>query len=69
MVSGIDFSEEAITTARALAEVLCIPVTFIHCNLYDFPQLLTGEFDVIFTSYGVLGWLPDLSAAAPGWCR
>jgi SAM-dependent methyltransferase len=62
-VTGIDFSEEAITTARALAEELRIPATFIQCNLYDLPQHLTGQFDVIFTSYGVLGWLPDIA----GW--
>ena len=60
IVTGIDFSEEAIKTARALAEELSIPATFIHSNLYDLPQRLTGQFDVIFTSYGVLGWLPDL---------
>jgi len=63
IVTGIDFSEEAITTARALADELRIPATFIHCNLYDLPQHLTGQFDVIFTSYGVLGWLPDIA----GW--
>jgi 2-polyprenyl-3-methyl-5-hydroxy-6-metoxy-1,4-benzoquinol methylase len=60
IVTGIDFSEEAITTAHALAEELNIPATFIHSNLYDLPQHLTGRFDVIFTSYGVLAWLPDL---------
>ncbi|HSF30977.1 MAG TPA: class I SAM-dependent methyltransferase [Candidatus Tectomicrobia bacterium] len=60
IVTGIDFSEEAITTARALSEELGIPATFVQSNLYDLPQNLTGQFDIIFTSYGVLGWLPDL---------
>jgi SAM-dependent methyltransferase len=59
-VTGVDFSEDAITTACALAEELRIPATFIQSNLYDLPQHLTGQFDVIFTSYGVLTWLPDL---------
>jgi 2-polyprenyl-3-methyl-5-hydroxy-6-metoxy-1,4-benzoquinol methylase len=59
-VTGIDFSEEAITTARALAAELGIQATFILSNIYDLPQHLTGQFDVVFTSYGVLGWLPDL---------
>lgn len=60
IVTGVDFSEEAITTARALAEELGIQATFIQSNLYDLSQNLTGQFDVVFASYGVLGWLPDL---------
>ena len=59
-VTGADFSEEAITAARALAAEVGIQATFVHSNLYDLPQHLTGQFDVVFTSYGVLGWLPDL---------
>lgn len=35
------------------------------CNLYDLPQHLAGQFDVVFTSHGVLGWLPDLA----GWAQ
>jgi SAM-dependent methyltransferase len=60
IVTGIDFSEEAIETARTLAAEVGIHATFVHSNLYDFPQHLTGQFDVIFTSYGVLSWLPGL---------
>jgi 2-polyprenyl-3-methyl-5-hydroxy-6-metoxy-1,4-benzoquinol methylase len=48
IVTGIDFAEEAITTARALAEELGIHATFIQSNLYDLPQNLTGQFDVVF---------------------
>lgn len=59
-VTGIDLSEKAIAYARQLADDMRIPATFIQTNLYDLPQALTGQFDVIFTSYGVLGWLPDL---------
>ena len=60
--TGTDFSEEAITAARALATELHLHATFVHSDLYDLPQHLTGQFDVVFTSYGVLGWLPDLKA-------
>jgi 2-polyprenyl-3-methyl-5-hydroxy-6-metoxy-1,4-benzoquinol methylase len=60
IVTGIDFSEEGIKAARTLAAEVGIPATFIQCNLYDLPQQLTGQFDVVFTSHGVLGWLPDL---------
>jgi SAM-dependent methyltransferase len=33
---------------------------FICCNLYDLPQHLDKRYDIVFASYGVVGWLPDL---------
>lgn len=62
LVSGVDFSEEAIATARQLAEELQLPATFICSNVYDLlnHKELAGKFDIVFTSYGVIGWLPDL---------
>jgi SAM-dependent methyltransferase len=60
-VTGIDFSGEAIAQARALSEELDIPARFIQSNLYELPDVLEEEFDVVFTSYGVLGWLPDVA--------
>ena len=59
-VTGADFSEEAITAARALAGRMGVPARFIHSDLYELPSKLDGRFDVVFTSHGVLGWLPDL---------
>jgi SAM-dependent methyltransferase len=46
--------------ARQLSDELDIPAEFICSNLYELPQALEAEFDVVFTSYGVLPWLPDL---------
>jgi len=59
-VTGIDFSERAITYARDLAAQMQLSATFIQTDLYDLPQHLAGQFDVVFTSHGVLGWLPDM---------
>jgi SAM-dependent methyltransferase len=59
-VTGVDFSERAIELARSLSEELGIPARFICSDIYDLPEALSGEFDIVFTSYGVLGWLPDL---------
>ncbi|WNJ18866.1 class I SAM-dependent methyltransferase [Pontibacter sp. G13] len=59
-VTAMDFSSEAIKEARNLSKELELPATFIESNLYDLPSNLQGEFDVVFTSYGVLGWLPDM---------
>ena len=63
-VTGADFSEEGITAARALAADLYIPATFVVSNLYDLPDVLEGQFDIVYTSRGVLGWLPDIRAWA-----
>jgi len=34
--------------------------TFVQGNVYDAPAVLDERSEVVFTSYGVLGWLPDL---------
>lgn len=59
-VTGIDFSDKAISLARALSRELEIPATFHCANIYQLRETLSGEFDIVFTSYGVLHWLPDL---------
>ncbi len=61
-VTGVDFSDAAIAKAKQLADQQGIAAEFICCNIYDLPELLNSRFDIIFTSYGVIGWLPDLDA-------
>jgi SAM-dependent methyltransferase len=63
-VTGIDFSEVAIELARSLAKELDLDATFVCSDLYDLPNALRGEFDIVYTSGGVLGWLPDIEAWA-----
>jgi SAM-dependent methyltransferase len=74
-VTGVDFSHRAIETARGLAADLRLPARFIESDVYRTLEHLEGElFDVVFTSYGALSWLPDLDpwgkvvagALAPG---
>ena len=36
----------------------------MRSNLYDLPDALDGTFDIVYTSRGVLGWLPDIAAWA-----
>jgi SAM-dependent methyltransferase len=64
-VTGVDFSDEAIAAARALADETGVPGTFVRSNVYDLPGVLDATFDVVYTSKGVLGWLPDIQ----GWAR
>ena len=59
-VTGVDFSPEAIALARSLSAEINQPARFLCTNLYDLPQQLDEQFDVVYTSYGVLSWLPDL---------
>lgn len=59
-VTGIDLSDQAIKRAKELAEKTNSKATFICCDLYDLPNHLTEQFDIVFTSYGTIGWLPDL---------
>jgi SAM-dependent methyltransferase len=58
--TGVDFSEKAIGLARSLSCDVGLRTDFICANIYDMPDVLKGEFDIVFTSYGVLCWLPDL---------
>jgi 2-polyprenyl-3-methyl-5-hydroxy-6-metoxy-1,4-benzoquinol methylase len=59
-VTGVDFSENALQLARELATELGYDASFILSDIYDLPKHLTGQFDVVFTSYGTIGWLPDI---------
>ena len=59
-VTGVDFSERAITRARGLAAEIGQPARFVCADVLDLTAHLEGQFDVVYTSYGVLGWLSDL---------
>jgi ubiquinone/menaquinone biosynthesis C-methylase UbiE len=58
--TGVDLSDRAIVEAEKLATQLALPARFICCNVYDLPDHLNEQFDIVFTSYGTIGWLPDL---------
>jgi ubiquinone/menaquinone biosynthesis C-methylase UbiE len=58
--TGIDLSDKAIGRAREFASKLNLNTTFICCDVYDLPNHLDEKFDIVFTSYGTIGWLPDL---------
>lgn len=60
-VTGVDLSDAAIEEAKKLNDQLSLNAKFICCNVYDLKAHLNEGFDIIFTSYGVIGWLPDLN--------
>jgi SAM-dependent methyltransferase len=59
-VVGVDFSEVAISKAKHLNERTNLGVEFICCNIYDLANHLNDTFDIVFTSYGTIGWLDNL---------
>jgi 2-polyprenyl-3-methyl-5-hydroxy-6-metoxy-1,4-benzoquinol methylase len=60
-VTGCDLSDQAVACAQSLAREQNLAARFICCNVYELPSHLHGRFDVVFTSYGTIGWLPDLA--------
>lgn len=60
-VTGIDLSDKAIETAKELTKKCNTVTEFICTDLYSLPEVLDRKFDIVFTSYGTIGWLPDLS--------
>ena len=62
--TGVDFSDTAIDLARELSAELELDTRFIRSNVYDLPQVLREQFDIVYTASGVLVWLPDLTAWA-----
>lgn len=68
-VTGVDISDGAIASARELSSETGILVDFVRADLYDWLERTAREesrFDVVFSSYGVVCWLPDLDAWADG---
>jgi 2-polyprenyl-3-methyl-5-hydroxy-6-metoxy-1,4-benzoquinol methylase len=60
-VTGVDFSEAAIAKARELAKQLNADTEFILSSVYDLPDKHSQKYDIVYTSYGVIGWLPDIT--------
>lgn len=59
-VTGVDLSDKAIESAKQIAKDTNSNAKFICCDIYDLPNHLDEKFDIVFTSYGTIGWLPDL---------
>ena len=60
IATGIDFSPAAITAANELSRKSGIHARFVESNIYNLSSSLDDEYDIVFASYGVLCWLPDL---------
>lgn len=63
-VTGVDFSEEAIKSAFELRNEMGMKARFILSDIYSLPDKLIEKFDIVFCSYGVLTWHPDINKFA-----
>ena len=59
-VTGVDLSSSAIDQANELAVKSKIDAEFICNDIYEFGESNQKQYDIVFTSYGVLCWLPDI---------
>lgn len=59
--TGVDISDKGIAFAKALSKKINTPATFVCCNVLDTSKYIKEQFDIVFTSYGTIGWLPDLN--------
>jgi SAM-dependent methyltransferase len=58
--TGVDISNEAIKLAKKLNKELQLEADFVCCNVFDTSNFISETFDIVFTSYGTIGWLPYL---------
>lgn len=59
-VTGVDISDEAIKKANELKAKAQLKAEFVTSDVYAFGETNQQQFDVVYTSYGAICWLPDL---------
>ncbi|MCU7865616.1 MAG: class I SAM-dependent methyltransferase [Candidatus Thiodiazotropha sp. (ex Lucinoma borealis)] len=59
--TGVDVSPVGIHQARDLAERTKLHADFVCSDIYSYKRENTDPFDIVFTSYGAVCWLPDLN--------
>lgn len=60
----MDFSSEAVVAARKLANAANLPARFVESSVDDAAAVVDDRFDIVYTSIGVLMWLPHLDSWA-----
>ncbi len=60
-VTGVDISDAAISKAQELQQQTQLPAEFICADVYGFAEQNQRQYDIVFTSYGAICWLPDLN--------
>jgi 2-polyprenyl-3-methyl-5-hydroxy-6-metoxy-1,4-benzoquinol methylase len=60
-VTGLDFSRPAIEAATDAAARAGLDARFVAADVYDAAEALGRQtFDIVYTGFGALNWLPDV---------
>ena len=59
-VTGVDLSPAAIEKAEELRERAGLDAELVCSDVYAFGETCTKTYDIVFTSYGTICWLPSL---------
>jgi SAM-dependent methyltransferase len=65
VVTGVDFSPAAIALAREITNKSGLPARFIEANVYDAAKSAGSGYDLVYTTWGTIVWLPDVA----GWAQ
>lgn len=63
-VTGTDISDAAIDYGKQINKQLGLDATFVCADTYSVPDVIDEQYDIVFASYGVIGWLPDMQRFA-----
>ena len=59
-VAGMDISSESLKYARQLAVRMGVEADFIEADIMDVMEKVKSKYDIVFSSTGVLCWIPDI---------
>lgn len=60
-VTGVDISDAAIDKAKQLKKQCNLAAKFVAADVYSFGEQSTVQYDIVYTSYGAICWLPDIN--------
>jgi ubiquinone/menaquinone biosynthesis C-methylase UbiE len=58
--TGVDFSSVAVQKANEIRDTLNLKSEFVCCNVLEMDQYIDKQFDIVYCSYGIITWFPDL---------
>src|SRR6266849_512734 len=64
VATGLDFSGVALDVARRLSSETGLMADFVQGTVDEAPHLAPGPFDLVFTTWGTICWLPDITVWA-----
>ena len=64
VATGLDFSSVALDVARRLSSETGLKADFVQGTVDEAPRLTPGPFDLVFTTWGTICWLPDITVWA-----